>query len=585
MTDTEKKTPYDGILDKKNKKPRKKKDVTEDKKVETATPETNIEKIEENIISELRDWEDEKADLEEEVSHAVEEIITETQREPTTLHSVSEDNIKGVFFNRQLAKKPFTEKEKQLAFYYLTGLLSSVKTSLDNNQEVLDDDNPSLEKMEWAASIERAENAMPFRDELAGVGRRPNSTWEQMINTRTEGQPMIRGPINDKLGKSPIKNSNRASEVLARITNMLELGNVSYIPLFHTGIWIRLRTPSTAAIARLDEIITSEKAQYGTQTRGEIFSNENVILRRHVANFILDHVTYSTAPDGWDKEYLKSIIKVTDLDEMMRGIMQTRYPDGYPFRQPCTANPKECQHVVEGTLDLREIQWTDTSALTDYQKKIMENMKRPITQEQLERYQEEFADRRTSRVVLTSGQHDKNNYDEITGEVINGVVINIETPTLEKDEEYGIRWVNVLTRDLNETLGEKASAKERREFLAKRTSFNYLRTYAQWIKSIEIYEGGELFASTTDQEELEELFEYISSSFKYVLKFREGVEKHAERCIVHMVGIKNYECPNCGKKHETREGNFHLIVPIDMLSAFFILVRSSVLRSINMNDI
>ena len=74
-------------------------------------------------------------------------------------------------------------------------------------------------------------------------------------------------------------------------------------------------------------------------------------------------------------------------------------------------------------------------------------------------------------------------------------------------------------------------------------------------------------------------FEIVSGEYVYTQQFFKALKKYMAENVVSVVGILNYECPNCGKKHDTRPGKHHIVLPIDMVSTFFTLVRSSVRAS------
>lgn len=475
--------------------------------------------------------------------------------------------------------KKLTGVDADTAIVGLTGTSQSVNAALERTDPAIFD-NGGDATIDWFADVRRGlETTLIKDDQLTKATSRSTANWVNMINYGTEEEPKYKGPAIDRKGFNPIDKSDVRSLAINKMTSMMGLGAPSFIPLYHTGIWIRLKIPTAAAFAVLDETLVKERVEYGTLTRGIVYSNDSVVLRKHIANFILDHVIFSTAPND-DKEYLKSIIKVTDLDEMMRGIMQSRYPDGYPYRQPCTADPNKCTHIVEGVIDLREMQWTDTSALTQYQKTVMEYPLRRITEDQLKRYQEEFNTDGLGEIRITR----EGNKVDVDSPLLNGVVLKIETPTLEQDEEYGMVWIQSMRRDMENVLKEKHDVKARQAYMAERVMVTYFKSYGQWVRSIDIIEAGQVIQHATEREDIDNIFDFLSSDARYVERLHDGITNYINKTIVHVIGIKNYECPNCKKKHDTREGNFHIILPVDMLSVFFILVRSSVIRSYNQSN-
>lgn len=463
--------------------------------------------------------------------------------------------------------------------FTLRGTLKSSLAALEGMDDtVFDSPEQEAERAEWMKRIIKAQQEFSLsRDQLFEATIRPNSKWVNMLNFGTAESPAYKGIVSDRKGINPRDKNDKSALGLTKTLSVLGLGLPNYVPLYHTGIWVNLSTPTAAAFARLDELLTLEKQRHGALTRGEIFSNESIVLRKHVANFILDHVSWTNAPSS-DKDYLKSIIKTMDLDVLMLGIMQNRYPEGYNFAQTCTANPNKCTHTVEGLIDLRELSWTDEVMLTDKQLKLMNNPRRVITEEQLKEYQDEFKIIAKSRIIIDSEQHalvSENDLDT----VMNGIVINLDCPTLEKDEDYGVRWINELVRNAENVFREKHQENERRRRISEEVLMCYFKTYAAWIKSIEVYDGGQMIQEITDEDTLNLMFEHLSSDVKYVELFRKLKDEYITNNIVTIIGVLNYECPNCGEKHDTSKGKHHIILPIDVLYTFFTLVQSSVRRS------
>lgn len=477
-------------------------------------------------------------------------------------------------------KKVINDDNQDEVIFTLRGTFKSVMSSLEDAKDNLLEEEG---RDEWMGKILTGQyQFMLDKDQLVDASTRVGAKWVNMINYGTDEAPLYKGIASDRKGINPRDKNDKSAVGLTKALSVFGLGIPNYIPLYHTGIWLNLGTPTAAAFSRLEEQLVLEKARYGTMTRGEIFSNESVILRKHVVNFILDHVLWTNAPSS-DKDYLKSIIKTMDIDHMMLGIMQNRYPEGYPFAQTCTANPNTCSHVVEGLIDLRELSWTDRAMLTDKQLKLMNNPRRVITEEQLKEYQDEFKIAAKTRIVLDKDRGLLMGADD-ADELVNGIIINMDCPTLEKDEDYGVRWINELVQGAENVFREKHQEEERARRINEEVLVSYFKTYASWIKSIEVYDGGTLLQEINDEDTLTTMFEHLSSDVKYVELFRKLKDEYITKNIVTLVGILNYECPSCGGKHDTSKGKHHIVLPIDTLYTFFTLVRSSVRRSFQSNN-
>lgn len=455
--------------------------------------------------------------------------------------------------------------------YALTGTAQSVMAALQRTDATFVDNE---QKQQWYNAIVRAREQFMLRDDqLFEATVRDGSMWVNMIGYGEGDNISYRGPLVDKKGLNPLNRNDKTFTAVNMMKSFLSLGLPAYIPLYHTGIWLTLNTPTAQEFALLDELILNSKVTYGRMTRGEIYSNDAVLIRKHIKDFVLDHVVSSTAPDD-SKEYLASIIKSTDLDAMMLGIMMSRFPDGYNISVPCTVKPKECTHVTEGVADLRKLFWVDRNRLTERQLKLMISPTTRLTEEQLKEYQDEF-NFDSKRIVLSkdhAGVLKVSNDPDID----NGVIINLETPTLEHEENYGVAWVNELQRSAERVFSETNDQASRDNKVRERILTSFFKTYGQWIKSVELISAGSVQRVFTEDENLDEILMLLSSDSTYVRFFQENIMKYINSSIVQLVGVKNFECPHCGKKHDTAPGGHYLILPLDMINTFFLFIQSVV---------
>lgn len=560
-------------------------------KPEEPKEDITVEEVQQDNLTSPDQIDESIFDVGEEDTEATNSEVEDTPDAEIKVYDVDENHVEtpdAVIKTFKTKLKELTDDERENAI----SLVKSTQESLLACLSLFKGLQPNATEEEtnaflkWVKYVDDAQKTfMLSEDQLIDAVTRKGSHWVNMVNTNKKAgenqAPVYRGPVVDRKGLNPIDKDDNRSLAFNIMTSILKVGSPCYIFLYHTGIWLRLRTPTAAEFALLDEAYVSEKLEYGALTRGLIFSNDYVILRSLVYDFILDHVTFSTAPSD-DPEYLRSIIKVTDIDEMMRGIMQTRYPDGYPYIESCTVNPNKCTHQVEGILDLREISWADETMLTEYQLNIMHNARRRITEEELQRYQEEFTSRQQSRIAFRpDGEEGEDGVDIMDADnVINGIVLNIETPTLERDRDYGVKLIYQLKGIVENIFKEKFDAEMRNKRLNELVAVSFFKVYGSWVKSIEIYKAGNLILKEEQDGELNKMFDFLSSDSEHVDRFITMIKKYISNTIVQVVGIKNHECPACHGKVNTKEGNHYLILPMDMLSTFFTLIQSSVRRSI-----
>lgn len=469
-------------------------------------------------------------------------------------------------------KNVIDDTNEDYAIYTLRGTQQSVYAALERVKDSFFEQDPAAFEKWWSRLSAAQGTYMLHDDQYFDITTRGGAKWRNMLNHGTEESPLYKGLINERgLGKST---SNDSSASFNLLSGLLKLGMSAYTPLYHTGIWVKLRAPTAASFIRLDETIASDKVDYGMRTRGDIFSNDAAIVRKHIADFVLDHIESTTAPKD-DPDYLKTIIKVEDLNTLMLAMMKARYPDGYPLVQVCSVDPNECSHTTEGLVDLRSLLWVDTTALSARQYAIINNVRKRITEEQLQEYQDEFRSGGKGVIHLSTEE-------VVDDNIVNGVTINIEMPTLAKEEDYAVNWIRDTEHEIEELFREKNNPEDRRRKWQDIINTNYFKTYGQYIRSIAIIEAGRKvkeFDAERDPDEIDRFFEIVSGEYVYTQQFFKALKKYMAENVVSVVGILNYECPNCGKKHDTRPGKHHIVLPIDMVSTFFTLVRSSVRAS------
>ena len=516
---------------------------------------------------------DAEADKNEQKNKIVETQVYLTQpRDVDVPEGYAENTGKKWLSEPFKIKNVIDSTNEDYAIYTLRGTQQSVYAALERVKDsFFEQDASAFEK--WWSNLSAAQGTyMLHDDQYFDITTRGGAKWRNMLNHGTEESPLYKGLINERgLGKSTT-NDNSASFNL--LSGLLKLGMSAYTPLYHTGIWVKLRAPTAASFIRLDETIASDKVDYGMRTRGDIFSNDAAIVRKHIADFVLDHIESTTAPKD-DPDYLKTIIKVEDLNTLMLAMMKARYPDGYPLVQVCSVDPNECSHTTEGVVDLRSLLWVDTTALSTRQYAIINNVRKRITEEQLQEYQDEFRSGGKGVIHLSTEE-------VVDDNIVNGVTINIEMPTLAKEEDYAVNWIRNTEHEIEELFREKNNPEDRRRKWQDIINTNYFKTYGQYIRSIAIIEAGRKvkeFDAERDPDEIDRFFEIVSGEYVYTQQFFKALKKYMAENVVSVVGILNYECPNCGKKHDTRPGKHHIVLPIDMVSTFFTLVRSSVRAS------
>lgn len=397
------------------------------------------------------------------------------------------------------------------------------------------------------------QGAMPMMrtDVLNDTTTREGSDWQQTV----EYERMQYGLAQPRPDNGSGKEITGENAVLM-IQKALGLGTRATVPLWHSGLWLTLNTPTDAELLNLERQIQEEKISLGKDTAGTLYSNNLVYIVRHVFRFILDHIHSSTLADS-TPEKLSKLIRVTDLPTILWAMSCTIYPNGFDHSRPCTVNPDKCQHIAEGRINLAKLSFTDRSALTMKQKKHMANRIAKYTEEQILDYQNE------GRIG-----------DGKTFDLADSVSVVLRIPTVEEYVESGMRWIDSIINIIEESLSASLGDKERDAYVAQHGRLASLRQYGHWVKKIT--HGGSV--EITDRESIEDLLDKLSSSDDLVTIYLENIKDYISSSTVSIIAIPAYKCPNCQGQMSGDDLRHPHLIQLDALMTFFTLKDLRLLR-------
>lgn len=376
-----------------------------------------------------------------------------------------------------------------------------------------------------------------FRDTLA----RPEAQWKQSVDH--EGAQLRASKVKLRASDDPV----------LRIRNELGMGGLVQIPLWHSGIWLTLRTPSDKSLLELERRISADKIDFGRRSNGLVFSNTEVYATSHVVDFALEHMHTSTV-DKASIDTLKELIRVTDVPQMAWGILLAVYPKGYPLSQPCVADPENCDHVVNQLINIGRISWTDTTKLTDRQKKHMANRVARYTPEKIKEYQDDFVFGTVSTVKLNENIH-----------------IKLGVPSLIKAQETGYAWVDGITTSTQQAFSLKLKENERIEYIREQALLTGLRQYSHWIESV--VRGGDSVEEEpiTDSEVLDEIIDVICANEELTKTVYKTIQSYIDGSTISLIALPRYKCPACQKEPDEQYLKHPHLIPLDVIYVFFIL--------------
>lgn len=378
---------------------------------------------------------------------------------------------------------------------------------------------------------------------------REESHWAQAVEY--EGSLLRAGQPKQKLSGG----NHSKEEILSYLSRRAGIGTVFDVPLFRSGLWLRLRNPNLAALASLQHQLAQMRVELGSVTKGLAFSNVSHNLTTAAVDFALQYVIdanvhYNTPSD------LKEKIDLLDIPILLWGLAVTLYPKGFAYAHPCVADPEKCHHITKETLNLNRLFWTDVNSLTATQKKLMSKRFTKLTEEEQRQYQSEHL--RGNRRLVWFGD---------TG-------LTLKVPTAQEYEDSGREWINGIIEMTQGAFNEPPHGTNRDQYISRLGQATQARQYAHWVASIhDRDEDGNEELISDDTDVINETLMHIFSADDFFEQFSERVNEFMDDAVISLVAIPSFNCPACDSPaaEKFHERLTHL-VPLDVLTTFFTLV-------------
>lgn len=412
--------------------------------------------------------------------------------------------------------------------------------------------NSSEQGRMWMDHLGQASEGYVRDHVFEGSVARESAMWRQSVNN--EGEEIAASRPRSKASEGPRELSG--DKAVFRLTDKLGLGTVVQIPLWHSGIWVTIRSPKDAVLLELERAIAFDKIDLGRQTYGVAFSNSSVYIAARLINVIIDHVHDSSLKTN-SRKLLKKEIDVRDMPTLIWGFLCSIYPNGYPFGQPCTSDVENCQHVTEETILFSKLLWVDNNALNAKQKKHMAERNKKRQHDDLEAYREEHQVP-NSRLV----------------ELGDDIKAKLEVPSIEQYESAGFKWVEGVVDMVEGAFEVDLNDGDRNRYLLEQGRATSLRQFAHWIKEIHIEDD-----VAKDRDTVDDMLDRLSSHGTVSDKLLEEINKLIEDSTLSLVAIPQFACPACGGNQTNAHPKYPHLIPIGVMQIFFILLGQRV-RSI-----
>lgn len=380
---------------------------------------------------------------------------------------------------------------------------------------------------------------------------RDGSEWRQTMDY--EGQSLRPGQPKQKLGAG----HHTTEEKMTYLSRRAGVGTVFDVPLYHSGVWVRLKTPSLVALTGLQHQLSQLKVTLGSDSKGMAFSNTSQALTSIAVDFALQYVIDTNVHTSTPSD-LKERILLLDAPVLLWGLAVTLYPKGYPYAHPCIADPEKCQHITKELLNLNRLLWTDTTSLSQTQKKLMaRRFQKKLSEEEYELYHTE----------KVRGDHRVAWFDELG--------LTLKVPTLQEYEDSGLDWINGIVEMTQGAFNEPPHGANRDQYISQLAMATTARQYTHWISEVrERDEDGNDELLSNEPDVINETLNHIFSTDEFVEQYFGKITEYVDDAMVSMVAIPSFNCPKCASPvSEKFHERFHHLVPLDVLTTFFTLVN------------
>jgi phage baseplate assembly protein W len=356
-----------------------------------------------------------------------------------------------------------------------------------------------------------------------------------------------------KLGAGKVKTQNMKDPIMA-IRASFGQGSMVQVPLWNTGLWITFRAPSVQALLDFEQRCRLEKMNLGRSANGMVFSSIEVYTVETYMRFALEHmvsVNYAFETGDTVDEMLR-VIRSRDYQQVLWGLICAMYPDGYPLRQPCVADPEKCSHVDEVLLNFARMGFVDRTKINDKQALMMASRNTKRDSKWLEEYQQEFP------------------FFEKRLPLGNNLTAVLRVPSLAQQIDAGHLWVDGIAKATNEAFGARLTEMDRVRHIMRSGALTNLRQYSHWFASFEhAVDADSVPQSHDDYEAKDRILEVLSEDPQLSEKINKEVLDWIKKSTVSYVALPKIKCPACqGESDDTTHPH---LIPIDIGYVFFTL--------------
>jgi hypothetical protein len=405
---------------------------------------------------------------------------------------------------------------------------------------------PGRKLDDYVNVVQEGLNKIPMGDDRDELRGRQVAKFEQEVEVNGE---KLYGYVPKFKHKDHAKYSGESARNLVR--SSLGMGTVFTAPLWHSGFWVTLRTPTEGDLLELHRQLAQDNVALGRSTYGILFSQMTGYTTKTMLDFILAHLHSSSLAVAEDDSII-NYIKAADYDILVWALACATWPSGFQYQRACISDVEKCRYVVTERLNLSRLLWTDTSSLTDLQRQHMSKRQRnSMTIEDVRQYGEQFL-------------RGKNATVDIAGKL----QMTLKMPRLVDYIETSYRWVSTLEEQYGRALGMKED--ERNTYLINHAQAQSMRQFSHFVHAIKL-DDDEI---DDDVSTIEDVLSDLSSYDDIRNDFNEKIRKFQNEAIISFIAIPNYKCPACGAMQNPTAipGQKYELIALDVSQSFFPLL-------------
>lgn len=411
----------------------------------------------------------------------------------------------------------------------------------------------------WIALTSAGIQNLSYKDGLRPTITQTGAEWLQgILLPKGTVQGISRPPIKNSAGENGKLTGKQA---MMRARSVMNMGDYIHLPLPHSGLWVTILVAGDDEFVDMQTGLMNEKVVIGRRTNGIVFNNLDVIVRKHMTDFLLGMIT-DTSIGTTDKKVLRGLIKEQDLDILAGAYLGARFKSGYQIAQACMADPKKCTHIEVARVNIARLMITDNSRLTGFQREHMAS----------------FSGRTVEQVIAyqTAFEVMKDNTFEV-----GGVKYFMRVPTLEQKINAGQDWIATIEQSISETFNNSLTREQREDYINKQAALSSMRGYAHWVARIEFDDG----TYVDSDEDVAGLLKEFTKDEDIRTAFTDQVNAFINRVTIAVMAMPRWTCPQCSTRQPLVNNMFPAYTPLNVGKVFFTLMVNTLNRTIDQADI